>query len=214
MCRTLAILFAVAIASLTAIVAKDTSTGPLSPRFKSVQVWVNDNDQAPPVLFLNGPDRLVISFDELAEERSYLRYFLTHCNAQWQPDGLVANEFLDGFNDGSVEDYDYSRGTTVHYVNYRITIPNEDMRPTISGNYLLEVYEDGQPDKILLQVRFYVAEGLTVAAYPGPPTSTTARLTSSSTSPSTEAMTSRSTTFQTDSALSWCRTDATTIQSL
>lgn len=158
--RILAILLVGIIASLTAVTAKDTTTGPLSPRFKSVQAWVNDNDQAPPVLFLNGPDQLVITFDELAEERSYLRYFLTHCNAQWQPDGLVANEFLDGFNDGSVEDYDYSRGTTVHYVNYRIAIPNEDMRPTISGNYLLEVYEDGQPDKILLQVRFYVAEGL------------------------------------------------------
>lgn len=140
--------------------AKDTSTGTLNPRFKSLLVCVNDNDQTPPLLFLDSQDQLVISFDELAEDHSYLRYFLTHCNSQWQPDGLVANEFLDGFNDAQIEDYDYSRGTTVHYVNYRITIPNQYIKPTISGNYLLEVYQDGNPDEILLQVRFYVAEGI------------------------------------------------------
>ncbi len=153
-------IIAVMSASLTLSGAgRDTMSGIFNPRFRSLQVHVNDNDQAPPVIYLDGADRLVVSFDELAEERSYLRCRLAHCNSQWMPDGLVANEFLDGFNDSQVDDYDYSRGTTVHYVNYRITIPNDDMRPTISGNYLLEVYEDGEPDDVLLQVRFYVAEG-------------------------------------------------------
>lgn len=158
--RRLSVLLAVVMSAVMLVgAARDTSTRTFNPRFRSLQVWVNDNDQAPPVLFLDGHDRLTVSFDELAEERSYLRCMLTHCNAQWQPDGLVANEYLDGFNDCQVEDFDYSRGTTVHYVNYSISIPNEYMRPTISGNYLLEVYEDGTPDDILLQVRFYVVEG-------------------------------------------------------
>ncbi|MCM1503857.1 MAG: DUF5103 domain-containing protein [Muribaculum sp.] len=137
----------------------DTMTGALSPRFKSVQVWVNDNDQAPPVIFLDGADRITVTFDEIAEERSYFRCTLTHCNSLWQPDGLVENEFLGGFNDYQIDDYEYSRATTVHYVNYRLTIPNDDLKPTISGNYLLRVYEDGAPDDVLLQVRFYVVEG-------------------------------------------------------
>lgn len=140
--------------------AADTRTGSLNPRFKSLQIWVNDNDQAPPVIFTDWQDRLTISFDELAEERSFLRYSLVHCNAEWQPDGLVDSEFLDGFNEAQVEDYDYSQGTTVHYVHYRINIPNEQMRPTISGNYLLQVYDEANPDDILLQARFCVAEGL------------------------------------------------------
>lgn len=140
--------------------AADTRTGSLNPRFKSLQIWVNDNDQAPPVIFTDWQDRLTISFDELAEERSFLRYSLVHCNAEWQPDGLVDSKFLDGFNEAQVEDYDYSQGTTVHYVHYRINIPNEQMRPTISGNYLLQVYDEANPDDILLQARFCVAEGL------------------------------------------------------
>ncbi len=141
------------------VITSDTMTGALSPRIKSVQVMVNDNDQAPPVIYLDGVDRLTVTFDEIAEERSYLRCSLTHCNSLWQPDGLVENEFLNGFNDSQIDDYDYSRATTVHYVNYRVTIPNDDLRPTISGNYLLKIYEDGAPDEVLLQIRFYVAEG-------------------------------------------------------
>lgn len=136
----------------------DTMTGAFSPRFKSIQVQIEGNEQAPVILSLNTDDRVLVSFDELAEERSYLQYSLVHCNADWQPSSLVELEYLDGFNVADVENYAFSEATTVHYVHYKIALPNEDMKFRLSGNYLLQVYPENEPDQVLLQARFSVSE--------------------------------------------------------
>lgn len=143
-----------------AIFAEDTLDGVFNPRFKSLHTIVESNEMAPPVISLYGNDRVTISFDELADERSYLRYSLVHCNAQWQPSGLVESEFLDGFNIGDVEEYSYSQATTINYIHYTITIPNEQIKFTVSGNYLLKVFPENNPDETILQTRFSVSENL------------------------------------------------------
>lgn len=138
---------------------EDMSTGVFNDRFKTLRIEVAGNPLAPPIINLHAGDRIEISFDELADDRSYLRYSLTHCNADWRPSQLVDLEYLDGFNQADVTDFAYSQATTVHYVNYRITIPNEQMRFKVSGNYLLKVWNENDPDDILLQARFMVNEG-------------------------------------------------------
>ncbi len=138
--------------------ATDTMTGIFNERIKSLQIKLDGDDFAMPVIVLNSPDRIRISFDHLAEDREYFRYSLTHCNAMWQPSGLVDSEFLDGFNEGTIDDYDFSRATTVHYVHYSLTVPNEQVAPLISGNYLLKIYPESDPDSVLVQCRFMVSE--------------------------------------------------------
>lgn len=137
----------------------DTSTAIFSPDIRSLTINVEGNRLAPPVLTLGGDNRLVIGFDMIGEERSYLRYSIHHCNADWSPGQLVDTEVFDGFNYADIEDYAYSRATTAHYVHYSIYLPNKDFRFNISGNYLLQVYPEDDPEDILLQVRFMVQEG-------------------------------------------------------
>lgn len=138
--------------------AEDTMTGIFDDSFHTLRISVNDNYMAPPVLMLDSGDELTISFDEITESNSYLRYSLMHCNANWTQSSLVESEFLDGFNFGNVDDYEYSQLAATHYVNYRITLPNDRFRFKVSGNYLLRVYRDDDPDTTLLQVRFMVSE--------------------------------------------------------
>lgn len=138
--------------------AVDTMTGIFDPLFKSLLVRVDGSPMSPPVIALGSGDRVVISFDELAEDRSYLRYRLLHCNANWLQSQLVESEYLDGFNLGQVDDYEFSRLSKTHYVNYRIILPNNDMKIKVSGNYLLQVYREDNPDEVLLQTRFMVSE--------------------------------------------------------
>ena len=128
-----------------AMFAADTLDGIFNSRFKSLTTTVAGNEMSPPVITLNGNDRVIISFDELSDERSYLRYSLVHCNALWQPSGLVESEFLDGFNIGDVEEFSYSQATTVNYIHYSLSLPNDRMRFTISGNYLLKVFPENNP---------------------------------------------------------------------
>lgn len=157
--RIFTILLAVLLPSvLFAADVDDTMNGIFDSRFKTLQVKVEGNDYAPPVIMLDSDDRVIISFDELTEEHSYLRYSLVHCNANWQPSGLVDSEFIDGFNLGYVENYEYSQLTKVHYVHYSIALPNDEVRFTISGNYLLRVFPEDDPENTLLQARFMVSE--------------------------------------------------------
>ena len=136
----------------------DTMTGISNDYIKTLQVTLNEDELAPAVMILNTEDRLTFSFDHISTDREYLRYELVHCNANWQPSGLVDSEFLDGFNQGDIRDYDFSRATTTHYVHYWFSIPNEEVRPKLSGNYLVRVYPENDPDDIWLQCRFMVSE--------------------------------------------------------
>lgn len=136
----------------------DTRQQIFSPRFKTLKVQNMDIFDAPPVMRLGSEDRLEITFDEIGDDNSFLEYRLLHCNADWQPSSLLDSEFLAGFNAVRIEDYAFSTATFVHYVNYRIEIPNEETGILRSGNYLLQVYDPDEPDAILLQARFRVSE--------------------------------------------------------
>lgn len=138
--------------------ARDTRTGAPNDRIRSLQARVMGMPQSTPVIGLESGDRIEVCFDHLADDREYLRYELVHCNADWQPSGLVDPEFLDGFNQGSIEDYDFSQLTSTHYVHYSFMLPNESVRPKISGNYLVRIYPESNPDDTWAQLRLMVTE--------------------------------------------------------
>ncbi|MBQ7690484.1 MAG: DUF5103 domain-containing protein [Muribaculaceae bacterium] len=125
---------------------------------RSLKVAPASNMYLPPVLVLGGDDRLIVNFDYLDYDVHYLRYSLLHCDAQWTPSQLMESEYVDGFNYADIDDYAQSEGTFTHYYNYTFALPNDDMRFTRSGNYVLRVYEQDDPDHVLFQTRFMVVE--------------------------------------------------------
>ena len=146
-------------AAATALNAADTRTHIYDNNVRSLKVCLNNNMYIPPVLMLNGDDFLVVNFDYIDYDVHYLRYSVTHCNADWQPSQLLESEYVSGFNYADIDDYEQSMATYVHYYNYQFTLPNPDMELLVSGNYLLTVYEQDDPDKLLFQTRFSVCEG-------------------------------------------------------
>ena len=138
--------------------AADTTTRIFDTAFRTLKVEVPGAFMAPPEIGLDDPSQLCVSFDEMGDERSYLRYRLVHCNADWQPSSLMDSEVLPSFNEAEVSDFAFSSGVFRRYVNYRVCLPNDDMRPLVSGNYLLQVYREDDPDTVVLQARFTVCE--------------------------------------------------------
>lgn len=139
-----------------AIAQETTEQGIFHPDFATLQVSNLRNPYGPPVIVDGSGDKLIVSFDEFSDEIRRMRCSLLHCNADWQPSGLVDSEFLDGFNEAEVTDGEFSRATLTHYVHYTIEIPSEKLRPLLPGNYLLRVYDEMFPDKILIQARFSI----------------------------------------------------------
>lgn len=143
-----------------AVAAVDTGTGIFDERIRTLEVRsVNDRlTTGVPMIVLGTADGIDIEFDVLADERDYLRYEIVHCNANWQPSQLSYIEYLDGFNEGIIDDYAYSSATTVPYVHYRISIPNPELSPRLSGNYYVRIYDESDPDRTLVRARFVVSE--------------------------------------------------------
>ena len=98
------------------------------------------------------------SFDELSHEVHQYTVRLRHLNADGTESDLMSSEYVRGFTRYDISDYALSMNTTVSYTHYRFTIPNEDMTLTASGNYAVEVYEDGDEDAIVLRTLLDVVE--------------------------------------------------------
>ena len=143
----------------------DTRVHIFDSNVRSLKLCLTSNMYVPPVYMMGSDDRLVVNFDYLDYDIHYLRYSVTHCNADWQPSQLVESEYVSGFNYADIDDYAPSEATYVHYYNYQFMLPNEDMDFLVSGNYLLTVYEQDDPNNILFQTRFSVCEGK-VGVYP------------------------------------------------
>ena len=143
----------------------DTRVHIFDNNVRSLKVCLASNMYIPPVLMMNSDDCLVVNFDYIDYDVHYLRYSVTHCNADWQPSQLVESEYVSGFNYADIDDYAPSEATYVHYYNYQFMLPNADMEFLVSGNYLLSVYEQDNPNTILFQTRFSVCEGK-VGVYP------------------------------------------------
>lgn len=137
----------------------DTMTGLFDEHVRTLEVKHSSGDMfAPPVVVQATGDRLFISFDHLANDREFLRWRAVRCDANWQPSTLVESEWLDSFNESAIDSYEYSRATTVPYVHYEFEFPNEDISPLLSGNYLIQVYPESDPENVWLQTRVMISE--------------------------------------------------------
>lgn len=139
-------------------------------RVRTVSLRNPDSFMSPPLIRLGSDDRLRLNFDILGDSHEYLRCRLVHCNADWRPSNLLPSEYVSGFNEAQIDDFAYSANTFTHFVNYNFDFPNPDLQPLASGNYILEVFNEDEPDKNLLQVGFSVSDN----AIPVVPSMTTA----------------------------------------
>lgn len=125
-------------------------------------VWLGSAewDFSMPVIELGGDQKLELRFDDLSDDSRSFGYTMIHCDKDWKKSDLVESEYLSGFGRGIIRDSKHSFNTTVSYINYRLVFPEDDCSPAISGNYVLVVYDESDPEDIILTRRFYVSESL------------------------------------------------------
>lgn len=99
-----------------------------------------------------------ISFDYLSHDTKQYTYRVLHCDKNWQASQINSYEYLDGFTTNDIVDYELSVNTQQEYTHYWLEFPNEDMHLTASGNYVLQVYQDGDPENVVAEACFSVVE--------------------------------------------------------
>lgn len=123
---------------------------------KTVQLYRNGFETTDPILNLNENEQLKIAFDDLDVELKTYNYTVIHCDANWEPSNILPADYLGGFLDDYFRSYKYSFNTTKRYIHYSTIFPNDNIKITKSGNYILKVYRDYDPEKIILTRRFCV----------------------------------------------------------
>ena len=126
---------------------------------KTVTLYRNGVELEAPILLLGSDERLLLRFDVLGAETDNYRYRIQHCDGQWHVDDMEPNEYISGFEEGPIENYNSSFTTLIDYVNYFQYVPTQYSRFLISGNYVLSVFPQDYPDSVLFTRRFCVVEG-------------------------------------------------------
>lgn len=131
----------------------------LDPRIATLQVVAGDNWLSMPVAALHG-DVINIAFDDMTHDYHRYSYKIEHCDADWTVSkDLFTSDYLSGFNgELTIDDYDQSLNTNHLYTHYRLTIPNENCRLTMSGNYKLTVMDEDEGGKEVLTACFMLVD--------------------------------------------------------
>ncbi len=130
----------------------------ISPNLKSVQFHRQGWPFSHPIIKLGSDQTLALTFDEPGSQVKNYYYTIVLCDANWNESGLMVTDYMRGVPVNPLLDYVFSFNTTFDYLHYRLTIPNAQVNPTRSGNYVLKVFENGEQDHPVLVKKFMVVE--------------------------------------------------------
>ena len=143
----------------------------LSAEYKTIQLYREGWTESYPCNKLQGDVPLVLEFDDLSRNQPTLLYKVIHCNADWTRSDISEQEYLEGYSENEIPGGSPSFNTYTNYIHHRLSIPNENTRLLLSGNYLLVVYREWDPEDVVFTKRFMVTEGQVnieaKAGYPG-----------------------------------------------
>jgi hypothetical protein len=135
-----------------------TSNHVYNEKIKTVQLYKEGWNLSYPIIKKTNNEKLILQFDLLGNQIETYYYTFIHCTKDWEKSDIFPNDFLEGFFENQIEDFKSSFNTTVSYIHYKLSFPNDRVSLKISGNYILIVYPINDPDKPVLTQRFVITE--------------------------------------------------------
>ncbi|MEI8059111.1 MAG: DUF5103 domain-containing protein [Ferruginibacter sp.] len=128
------------------------------PNIKTVLFNVYGDPQSLPVYNLNSSDQLELNFDDLdANIKSYY-YTFQLCDYSWKPVDISPFMYIKGFTQQRISTNRYSSIAYTRYTHYQAMVPDRNTTITMSGNYLLKVFLDGDTSKLAFTRRLLVLD--------------------------------------------------------
>lgn len=129
----------------------------ITPPFNIKTVtFVQNGQNAVPVFNLN--DSFQLQFDDLYGNEANYYYEINHCDYNWNPSQLVKSEYIQGFDNQRIQDYENSFNTLQLYSHYRLSFPNKFTQFRVTGNYMLKILNEDR--EVVFSRKFILFEDL------------------------------------------------------
>ena len=128
------------------------------PNIHGVKLFVSGNQLSYPIINLGAPSALELHFDDLDARVKNYYYTFQLCNADWQPVELSSFDYIKGFSQNRLNQYRISSIAKIKYIHYQVLLPENNCMPTKSGNYLLKVFLNGDPNQLAFTQRLLIAD--------------------------------------------------------
>ena len=118
--------------------------------------FAKGNENAVPVFELG--ESFNLEFDDLYGNEANYYYQFVHCDYDWKKSQLSRNEYLRGFDDLRVLEYENSFNTLQMYSHYRLRFPNKSTGFLVSGNYIIKILNENK--EVVFSRKFILYENI------------------------------------------------------
>lgn len=129
-----------------------------APNIGIIKFSAYGNQLAPAIWKLNSGDQLELNFDDMDGNVKNYSYTYQLCNADWTPAVLSQFDYISGFTQMRISNYRMSSIALTRYTHYQVILPERNCVPSRSGNYILKVFRDGDPTKLVFTRRLLVVD--------------------------------------------------------
>ena len=127
-----------------------------SPNIKTILCHQKEKENSLAIINLHSNDKLLISFDDLDADRKDYYYTIMHCNSDWTESDLMQSEYINGFHEELITNYEFSYNTIQKYTHYQFEFPSTQIQPILSGNYIFKIYTNDK--NIIFYKRFMILD--------------------------------------------------------
>lgn len=124
---------------------------------QSIQLYSGNDASTPPIINLSGNNTLTLEFDDLRSSVRQFKISISHRNQYWEKSPIPAIVYMGSFFEAYFGDGRKSFVQNPAYYHYTYQFPDERLKITKSGNYMLSVF-DYDSNELLFRLPFFVSE--------------------------------------------------------
>lgn len=118
--------------------------------------FIQNGQNVVPIFRLN--DGFQFQFDDLFGNEANYYYEISHCDYNWNPSQLVKSEYIQGFDNQLIVDYENSFNALQLYSHYRLSFPNKQTSFRVTGNYMLKILNEDR--EVVFSRKFILYEDI------------------------------------------------------
>ena len=120
---------------------------------KSITIKGNSQQSELPIIQLG--DGILLEFDALNGDEDDFYYVIEHYDFDWRKSNLSKPEYLEGFDNQRIQDYENSFNTYQIYSHYKLRVPNKQTKRLLkTGNYMIKIFDED--DTLMFSRKFIV----------------------------------------------------------